>query len=223
MGETVQIKAADGHVFDVYRAAPKGKPRGAIVTIMEIFGVNGHIRSVADGFTAEGYVALAPAIYDRVQRGADLGYEGADFEKGRELRGKVQWDWVVADVTATVKVASEAGNVGIVGYCYGGGIVQAAACRVPGLSAAVGYYGGPWAELVNEAPQCPVLMHFAAADKHIPLTLAAEYKKKHPQTVVHVHDADHGFSCDQRPAVYDAYAHYRARAQTMGFFAATLD
>lgn len=219
--ETITLTAADGHKFEAYRATPAGTPRGAIVVIMEIFGVNSHIRGLCDGFAADGYVAIAPAIYDRIQRNVELGYSPEDVAKGRELRGKMNWDHVVTDVQTSVDAVKSAGRVGIVGYCYGGGVTWAAAAKVAGLSASVGYYGGPWADLAEWKPQCPVQIHVAAKDNLIPMSVSEKMKVLHPTLAVHVYDADHGFSCEQR-VVYDPYAHELARARTMAFFRATL-
>lgn len=222
IGKMIQLKAADGHSFDCYRAEPQGRARGAIIVAMEIFGVNRHIQSVCDGFAADGYLALAPQFYDRVERGVSLGYGGDDFQKGRDLRAKIKWEWVQADLGAAVQASAAAGKVGVVGYCYGGGVAHMAACRVPGVAATVGYYGGAWAELVGETPQCPAMLQFAAQDKLVPVTLADEYRRRHPGMAIHVYDADHGFICEERP-MYDAYAHQLARTRTMAWFQATLD
>ncbi len=221
MGEQLQLKAADGHKFGAYRAVPKGTPRGGIVVIQEIFGVNSHIRGLCDGFAADGYLAVAPALFDRVTPNVELGYTPDDIQNGMGLRGKMQWDTVLADTAAAIAVASEGGAVGITGYCYGGGVVWAASARLKGLSAAVGYYGGPWDELKAEAPKCASMLHFGAKDKNIPVSLADKMKTLHPFITTHVYDADHGFNCNQRGS-YNAYAETLARHRTMALFAATL-
>jgi carboxymethylenebutenolidase len=221
MGENITLRAADGHSLAAYKAAPQGSPRGGIVVIQEIFGVNGHIRSVCDGFAADGYLAVAPALFDRVQKGVDLGYGADDIAKGRELRGKIGWDGAMADSAAAIAEAAKAGAVGIVGYCYGGGVAWAAGCRLGGLAAAVSYYGGPWAELTGETPRCPNLLHFAARDQMIPVSLAEQMKASHPTIATHVYDADHGFNCDQR-VHYDGFAATLARKRTLAFFTAVL-
>src|SRR3982750_2902856 len=120
MGKMIDLTASDGHKLTAYKAEPSGKPRGAIVVIQEIFGVNSHIKQVADGYAADGYVAIAPALFDRVQRNVELGYSPDDIAKGRDIRAKVTNDMAMKDVQAAVKAASEAGKVGIVGYCWGG-------------------------------------------------------------------------------------------------------
>ncbi|WP_341702719.1 dienelactone hydrolase family protein [Ferrovibrio sp.] len=221
MGSMTDLTAADGHRFQAYIAEPKGTPKGGIVVIQEIFGVNGHIRAVADGFAADGYYCVAPALFDRIERGVDLGYAGDDVAKGRALRGQMQWAPCMADVAIAVAAAGSAGRVGTVGYCYGGGVTWLAAAELPGLDASVGYYGGPWAELADRAPRCPAMLHFGARDSMIPVGLADELRAKHPGIVTHVYAADHGFNCDQR-ATYDATAATTARRRTLAFFEACL-
>src|SRR3954464_5517273 len=136
MGKMIQLTASDGHKLDAYRADPSGKPRGAIVVIQEIFGVNSHIKSVADGYAADGYVAIAPAMFDRVQKGFDVGYSPEDIAKGREVRGKVTNDMAVKDAQAAVNEAAKSGKVGMVGYCWGGLVTWLSSAKVNGLVAA---------------------------------------------------------------------------------------
>lgn len=221
MGSMTQLTAADGHRFDAYIADPKGTPKGGFVVIMEIFGVNGHIKSICDGYAADGYRCVAPALYDRVQKGVDLGYSADDIAKGRALREKMVWDTVKLDTDMAIAAAGSAGRVGITGYCYGGGVAWYAAARCAGLSAAIGYYGGPWASLVDEAPRCATMLHFGAKDSMIPVALADQMKAKHPTIVTHVYDADHGFNCDQR-VHFDGYAAALARRRTLGLLEAAL-
>jgi carboxymethylenebutenolidase len=220
MGEKFEVRA-DGHRFSVYGAAPLISPRAAIVVIQEIFGVNAHIRAVADGFAAEGYLAIAPALFDRLRPKIELGYSDAEIAEGRGLRARLDWKDCLADVQAAITYAGKIGPVGIVGYCFGGGVAWLAASRLEGLKAAVGYYGGPWVEFAREAPRCPVMLHFAAKDANIPVKLAEEMRANTPTLIAHVYDADHGFNCDQRPQ-YDAFAAALARRRTLAFFKAVL-
>jgi carboxymethylenebutenolidase len=221
MGTATNLTAADGHRFSAYIAEPKGSPKGGVVVIQEIFGVNSHIKAVSDGFAADGYYVVAPAIFDRVERNVDLGYSPDDIVRGRDIRGKMVWDTVIMDVTVAMAAASTAGRVGTVGYCYGGGVTWKMATSIPGLAASVGYYGGPWGELKDEMPKAPCLLHFGALDKMIPTSLADEMKTRHPAITAHVYDADHGFNCDQR-ATYNATAAVIARRRTLAFFDALL-
>ncbi len=222
MREMITLEAADGHRLSAYRAAPAGSPKAAIVVIQEIFGVNSHIRAVCDGFAADGYLAIAPAMYDRVERNFECGYSAPEIEKGRGIRMQLKPEGEEADVAAAVAEAARAGvKVGMTGYCYGGRVAWVAAAKVAGVSAVAGYYGGGWGDLKDLAPRCPTMLHFGAKDAHIPVALAAEMKALHPQIVTHVYDADHGFNCDQRGS-YDAFAAVTARARTLAWFHAAL-
>jgi carboxymethylenebutenolidase len=218
MGDMVTLKAEDGHTLSAYRATPAGSPRGAIVVIQEIFGVNRHIRKVTDGFAGDGYEAIAPAIFDRVERGYESGYTPADIERGRAVRGKLSMDDVMKDVRATVHAAAQGGRkVGIVGYCFGGLVAWLASTRIDGLSAAVGYYGGGIADVAEEQPRCPVMLHFGETDHAIPKEHYEKVMRLHPGVPVHIYPAGHGFNCDERGS-YDATSARVARERTIEFF-----
>jgi len=227
MGETITLTAADGHEFSAYRAEPpgeangeaKGGPRGAIVVIQEIFGVNVHIRDVADGFAAEGYLAIAPAIFDRFERGVELGYSEDNVALGREYKAKANenLDNVMADVRAAWEAASEAGKVGITGYCWGGVVVWADACRLD-FDAASGYYGTGIVDLKDETPKCPTMLHFGKHDASIPMDDVDAISAAHPEVTVYVYDAGHGFNCDRRDS-YDEESANTARERTLELFA----
>jgi len=214
MQETLQ--AADGHRLAAYRAVPAGKPRGALVVVQEIFGVNSHIRAVADGYAADGWLAIAPAMFDRVERGIELGYTPADIERGRELKGGCSNDPALLDIAAAVDTVRSAGKVAVIGYCWGGTLAWLAACRQPGLSAAVSYYGGGIGELIDLTPRCPVLAHFGERDASIPLTVPEALRKAHPEVEIHIYPAGHGFNCDQRGS-FDAPSAKLARERSLAF------
>ena len=214
MQETLQ--AADGHRLAAYRAVPAGKPRGALVVVQEIFGVNSHIRAVADGYAADGWLAIAPAMFDRVERGIELGYTPADIERGRELKGGCSNDHALLDIAAAVDTVRSAGKVAVIGYCWGGTLAWLAACRQPGLAAAVSYYGGGIGELVDLTPRCPVLAHFGERDASIPLTVPEALRKAHPEVEIHIYPAGHGFNCDQRGS-FDAPSAKLARERSLAF------
>ena len=220
MGQMVKLTAEDSHSLDAYRAAPAGKPKGGIVVIQEIFGVNHHIRNVADGFAKDGYVALAPAIFDRAERGFESGYQPADIDRGREIRGKIDINDMVKDIRAAVKALQGEGlKVAVVGYCLGGTLAWLAATRIDGVSASVSYYGGGVAETASEKPRCPVLFHFGETDQSIPPEHHAKIHAAHPELPMHVYGtAGHGFSCDERGA-YQAPSATLARTRTMEFLA----
>src|SRR5260370_9711267 len=141
MGRTIELPAADGHKFAAYRADPSGKPRGAIVVVQEIFGVNHHMRQVSDAFAAQGYLAISPALFDRTKRGVELGYDETGIASGRELRGAVGDDGPLADIQASVALAAKAGQVAVIAYCEAGTLAHLSATRLKGLACAVGYYG----------------------------------------------------------------------------------
>lgn len=218
MGETITLKAKDGFEFAAYRARPAGAPKGGIVVIQEIFGLNSHIRNVADRYAAEGYLAVAPALFDRAERGVELGYTPDDVTKGAAIRARVPDAGALADIEACVAAASEAGKVGVVGYCWGGTLAFAASCGIPGIAAAVCYYGGGIATMLDRIPKAPTIMHFGKLDKHIPMSAVEKIEAAFPHLSVFVYEADHGFNCDAR-ASFNAPAADLARARTLEFLA----
>ncbi|MBC8339232.1 MAG: dienelactone hydrolase family protein [Rhodospirillales bacterium] len=222
MGEIIQLTATDGHVLDAYRAEPDGEPRGAVVVIQEIFGVNVHIKDVADGFAKDGYLAIAPALFDRFEKGVDLGYEADDIAVGREFKakGNENLDNVMADVSAAYEAVKSAGKVGITGYCWGAVVVWAAACRL-NFDAAACYYGAGIIDLIGETPKCPTILHFGREDASIPLDEVDAISKAHPDLDVYLYDAGHGFNCDRRGS-YDEDSMKAARVRTLDLFAGAL-
>lgn len=223
MGESIELRAADGHTFPAYVARPAGTPKGGVVVLQEIFGVNSHIRSVADGYAAAGYLAVAPATFHRVKAGVELGYTEDDMKAGFALKTAVEAlpaPGVLQDIQAAVNHAAQAGKVGIVGYCWGGLLTWRAACEVQGLAAAAPYYGGgvTTPDEVARTPRVPVLAHFGDQDHWIPLDGVEALRRAHPEVEIHVYHANHGFNCDQRGS-YDAAAAQLARERTLAFFA----
>ncbi|MFQ5566031.1 MAG: dienelactone hydrolase family protein [Paracoccaceae bacterium] len=213
----IQLEAADGHRLDAYRAGPAGEAAAGLVVIQEIFGVNAHIRSVTERFAAQGFDAIAPALFDRVGRGIELGYEADDIADGRAIRAKVATDEALADVAAAVAALGADGRkVGVVGYCWGGSLAWAAATRLDGVGAAVSYYGGQVAEWADEQPRCPVMLHFGETDASIPMEQVQTVRAKHPDLPLHVYPAGHGFSCDAR-ASYHAPSAALALERTLSF------
>ena len=223
MGSFIDLKAADGFVFPAYVAQPASQPKGGIVVVQEIFGVNSHIRSVADGYAAQGYLAVAPATFHRVKPGVDMGYSPDDVSAGMALKAAVEVvpaPGVMQDLQAAVEHAGQAGKVGIVGYCWGGLLTWRAACTLNRLSAAVPYYGGGMTtpDEVARQPKVPVMAHFGDQDHWISLDSVEAFKKAHPEVEVHLYHANHGFNCDQRGS-YDTGAAQLARDRTLAFFA----
>ena len=218
MGEALTLTAEDGFKLSAYRANPSGTPRGGIVVIQEIFGVNQHIRKVADGFAADGYVAIAPALFDRVEPGYDTGYGPQDIERGRATRGKLGNDQVMLDVKAAVKELQKAGlKVGVVGYCFGGTVAWWSATRLDGVAAAVGYYGGGVADSADEKPKAPVMLHFGETDASIPKEAYEKVMRMHPNVPTYIYPAGHGFNCDERGS-WHAESAKLARERTIEFF-----
>jgi carboxymethylenebutenolidase len=216
VGKTIELTASDGHKLSAYRAEPKGKARGALVVVQEIFGVNSHIRSVADGYAADGYLAIAPAFFDRVERGFDIGYSPEDIERGRAFIPKMQWDTVMKDAGAALANVKSAGKAGIVGYCWGGTVAWMAAARLPGLACAICYYGGGIPNNASEQPKVPVMFHWGETDHAIPLEAAKKVAAQHPQAQSFIYKAGHGFNCDQRGS-YDAGSAKLARTRSLEF------
>ena len=225
MGTWIELTAADGTVVPAYEARPTGKPKGAVVVIQEIFGVNSHIRNVADGYAAEGYLAVAPAMFHRAQPDVELGYADADIGQGFGFKTAVEAlpaPGAMADIQAAIDHAAQVsgGKVGMVGYCWGGLLTWRAACSLTGLSAAVPYYGGgvtTGSEMAQKAG-VPVMAHFAETDKFIPMDSVEAFKKARPEVQVFTYPAHHGFNCDQRGS-WHAPSAQLALERTLAFFA----
>jgi carboxymethylenebutenolidase len=217
MGQTITLKAKDGFSFSAYRADPEGKPRGAMVVIQEIFGVNHHIKSVADRYAALGYVAIAPYVFDRAEKNFDAGYDQPSMERGRGARGKISTEALLMDTQAAIDTVKSAGKVGIVGYCMGGSVAFLSACRLDGLACAVGYYGGQIAQTPEEKPRVPTMLHFGDQDQSIPLTDVEKIRKGQPGMPIFVYKAGHGFHCDER-ASFNAEAAQVAACRSQEFF-----
>jgi len=218
MGSFVNLTAADGHTFAAYVAEPAGAPKGAIIVAPEIFGINSHIRAVADGYAADGYRAIAPALFDRAQRGFETGYTQEDIQAGVAVMQKVDMGVAMQDVAAALAHVKSAGKTAIVGYCWGGTVAWVAAARVPGLACSAPYYGGGIPSFAEEKPVCPVMFHFGEKDQSPTPDAARAVVAKHPQTAAHYYPAGHGFNCDQRGS-YDAASSKLARERTLAFMA----
>ncbi len=219
MGQLIELKAADGFTSQAYVAQPQGTPRGAMVIVQEIFGLNHHIKAVADLYASEGYLSIAPAFFDRVERGIDLGYTPQDIETARAQMGKVDMDKVMLDVAAAVAHVKGAGKVGMVGYCWGGRVCWISAAKVDGVSATVSYYGGGVPGLADLNAKCPTMFHWGELDHAIPLDTVAAFVAKHPEaaaTSFVYEGAQHGFNCDERGSWNEASAKL-ARSRTMEF------
>ena len=218
MGQMIELTAQDGHGFAAYQVDPPGKPRGGVVVIQEIFGVNNHIKAVADGYAGDGYLVIAPAMFDRAQRGYDTGYSQPEIEAGRAVMQKLDWAKAMLDVDAAVAAAKAAGKVGIVGYCWGGTVAWVAAARAGGLACSAPHYGGGMPGFIGEKPKIPTQCHFGELDQSPTLEQSKAIAAAHPEITAHFYaGAGHGFNCDHRPS-YNADASRLARERTLAFF-----
>ena len=223
MGQNVSLTAKDGHTLNGYVAEPSGAAKGGLVVIQEIFGVNAHVRRLVDKFAADGYLAIAPALFDRIEPGIEVGYDEKGFGVGRECRGKLNDEMILNDVDAAASHVSSAGKVGVIGYCFGGYVAWISACGLDSLAASASCYGGGVAARAeNDTPKCPVQFHFGDKDHAIPLDDVQKIKNAHPDIPTFVYDdAGHGFCCDDRD-VFNPGACDRAHGRALAFFAETV-
>lgn len=222
MGQTVTLTASDGFKLGGYRADPAGTPKGAIVVIQEIFGVNSHIRNICDRLAKEGYVAIAPAIFDRIEPNFESGYTPEEVAVARKFVAAPDWPAMLRDTQAAIDAVKSIGPVGIVGFCLGGSVAYAAATRLSGLGAAVGYYGGAIVRFADDKPAVPTQLHFGEKDTGIPLTDVETVRTKRPDVEVFIYPgAQHGFGCDEH-ASYDKPSSDLAWQRSLAFFGKNL-
>jgi carboxymethylenebutenolidase len=219
VGQDITLTASDGFKLGAYRTQPEGKPRGAVVVIQEIFGVNHHIRTVCDRFAVQGYVAVAPSIFDRIEPNFQSGYSPEEVAIARKFVAAPDWPAMLRDTQAAIDSVKEVGPVGIIGFCLGGSVAFAAATKLTGLSAAVGYYGGAIVRFADDKPTVPTQLHFGEKDTGIPLSDVDTIRAKRPDVEIFVYDgAQHGFGCDER-ASYDKASADVARQRSLAFLA----
>jgi carboxymethylenebutenolidase len=222
MSEWIKLKAEDGHELSAYVARPASETVGTLVLVQEIFGVNAHIRSIADGYAKDGFLVVAPALFDRFERGVELRYEGEDQQRAYGFYQKLSPEKALLDVAAAYGWAKQAGKgIGIIGYCYGGFISWLTATRGETLkmqpSCCVGYYPGGIGTVASEEPSCPVMLHFGAEDSHIGQDQIDAVRSAHPGVEIYIYEgAGHGFNCDAR-ASYDASSSALARKRSLAF------
>lgn len=215
MGNQVTLKSTDGHSFEMYVAEPSGPAKGAVIVLPEIFGINSHIQSVADRYAKHGYIAGAPALFDRVQAKYVAGYEQADIQAGVAIMQKIPMDQAILDTTAAYKhLRAQHDKVATVGYCWGGTVSWVASAKVPGLSAAICYYPGGLANNASLHPLCPVMLHLGEDDKSPTPQAAKEALASHPTALAYLYKAGHGFNCDQRGS-FNADSSRTAEARTL--------
>jgi carboxymethylenebutenolidase len=210
----IELTASDGHKFSAYRADPTDAPKGTVVILQEIFGVNPHIRKIADSFAAKGYVAIAPALFDRVKADVELGYDAGGLAEGLDLMKKVGTEKPISDIQATVDAVKGDGKVAIIGYCWGGYLAYASANKVTGAACAVGYYGGGIVEDYREKRKIPTLLHFGEQDQHIPFDEVVQFRAQRPDVSAFAYPAAHGFNCDERDS-YNEDAAQKALERTL--------
>ena len=198
MGMLLKTIASDGHAFDTYIAQPDGPPLGGLVIIQEIFGLNKHIKSIADRYACEGYLVAAPALFDRIDKCVELNYDSNDIEKGRDLKNTIGDEMPLQDIDAARSIASAAGKVGIIGFCWGGTLAWLAACKLPGLACVSSYYGGGIAGLMSFTAKCPVIFHFGMEGDAISLEEVEIIRISQPDNHVYLYPAGRGFNCSQR-------------------------
>jgi carboxymethylenebutenolidase len=219
VGQDIKLTASDNFQLGAYRADPAGAPKAAVVVIQEIFGVNHHIRSVCDRFAGEGYVAIAPAIFDRLERNFQCGYSPDEIANARKFVANPDWPAMLRDTQAAIDAVSGVGAVGIVGFCLGGSVAYAAATKLTALSAAIGYYGGAIVRFADDKPKVPTQLHFGEKDAGIPLADVETIRTKRPEVEIYIYPgAQHGFHCDER-ASYDKTSADIAWPRSLGFFA----
>jgi carboxymethylenebutenolidase len=219
MGERIKLTASDGFALNAYRAQPEGQPRGGVVVIQEVWGLNNWIRSVVDRWARHGYLAVAPAMFDRVEYGYESDNYGPDqFVVIGELMKKFDMKTAMLDVEAAVKAAAEGGKVGITGYCFGGRTTWIAAHHGLGITAASGYYGGGVPNYIDLEPTIPLEMHYGDKDKGIPLEQVEQLKARHPAVDIYVYPGDHGFCNSDRPSNFHEAACIKASARSLAFF-----
>ena len=227
MGEWLTLNTADGKEISAYAAEPDGKPLGGLVIIQEIFGVNKSIREVVDGYAAEGFVAIAPALFDRIQKGVELGYGPEDMQKAFQLYPQLNPDLSLIDVVAAFQyVAAKEEKNAVLGFCYGGLLSWLSATRGKqhGVEPAccVGYYAGGIGKVASEEPTCPVMLHFGADDDHIGKDQVDAVRRGHPDVQIFTYDgAGHAFANAQRPS-FEPEAAKLARERSLAFLKQTL-
>ncbi len=218
-GKMITMKMSDGAQIGVYHVEPKSKRRGGLVLIQEIFGVTEHIKEMSDKFADEGYEVLAPALYDREEPGFQASYSPEDIQKAIKIaRGDHSFELSIKDTQTCIDALKGKGPVFITGYCYGGSVTWAAACKCEGLAAASAYYGGNIGQMVHMQPKCPIILHFGETDHGIPMETVEKIRKAHPNVPVYVYaGAGHGFNSDRRDD-FNPEAHKLGMKRTLELF-----
>jgi carboxymethylenebutenolidase len=217
--QTISLRSSDGHTFDTFTATP-ASPRGSVIVLQEIFGVNAHIQSIAHRIAELGVTAIAPALFDRKEKAVSLPYDQTGVAKGKTLISCIPLDTAMVDVAAAVEHASASGPVAVLGFCWGGSLAWLAAHHLP-VAGAIAYYGGQIGGLLDKTPAKPVMTHFGAADASIPMEVPETLYRNFGTVINHVYPAGHGFNCEARPS-FDLECANLAWARTAGFLKALM-
>ena len=222
MSEHITLHASDGQALGAYVARPESDPIATLVVVQEIFGVNPSIRGVAGAYAREGFLAIAPAIFDRIERNFQCAYSPEEVAVARKFVANLDWTAMLRDSQAAIDAVKDVGPVGIIGFCLGGSVAYAAATKLSGLSAAIGYYGGAIVRFADDKPKVPTQLHFGEKDVGIPLGDVDIIRAKRPDVEIHTYPgAQHGFGCDER-ASYDEASAGIAKRRSLDFFATHL-
>ncbi|MDA0652274.1 MAG: dienelactone hydrolase family protein [Proteobacteria bacterium] len=217
MGEVIGLTASDGHEFGAWLATPEGKPRGGLIVGMEMYGVNDYLKGVCDDFAAEGYLTIAPRLFDRFEPDLTNPYDDVGSRRGKELSAIIDHDQTMLDVTAAMERVRPAGKVAIMGFCFGGTVTWLAACRCD-LDAGIAYYGSNMCDYPDEQPKCPVICHVGDLDTAVPPAHVASFQEKHPAVHWNIYSgAQHGFDNSTRTVRYHAAAAAQARQRSLAF------
>ena len=217
MGDFIGLKASDGHELGAYLAEPAGAPRGGLIVGMEMYGVNDYLASVCDAFAAEGYLSIAPRLFDRFEPALTLPYDEAGSARGKELSAIIDHDRTMLDVAAAAARVRPAGRVAIMGFCFGGTVAWLAACRCD-LDGAIACYGSNMCDYPEEEPRCPVICHVGDRDTAVPPADVAAFQTRHPEVHWYIYPGvQHGFDNHTRPVRHDAAATALSRERSLAF------
>lgn len=196
----IELTAGDGHKFSAYRADPRETPKGAVVIVQDLFGVNPYIRKTADRFAENGYVAIAPSLFDRAKTAVTLGYDEAALAEGTSLAEQVSKGDAISDIQAAVDAVKDAGKVAIVGFGWGGYLAYVSGNQVNGLACSIGYYSDGVAKELGGKRKIPTLLHFGETDSRILPDDITLFRASRPDVSAFTYPAGYGFDCEEQTA-----------------------